>query len=147
MSRSTNFVVIAVLAMFTLFAVVACSSDDADSPFSTTTPVPATEVPGPDPDAPADNTGDAVEPGPDIANGESKFASLGCSGCHSTGTDKRVGPGLAGISARGDDFIRESIVDPSAAIADGFQDIMPKTFAGLNESDLADLVAYLKTLG
>ena len=147
MSRSTNFVVIAVLAMFTLFAVVACSSDDTPSPFSTTTPVPATEMPGPYPDAPADNTGDAVEPGPDIANGESKFSSLGCSSCHSTGTDKVVGPGLAGVGSKGDDYIRESIIDPGAVTVEGFADIMPKTFASLKESDIADLVAYLKTLG
>lgn len=123
-----------------LFAIAACSND-TPSPFSTTTPVPAE-------DSSAPSGGDVTDAsGPDIANGESKFASLGCSGCHSTGTDKRVGPGLAGIGARGDDFIRESIVDPSAAIADGFQDIMPKTFANLKISDLEDLVAYLKTLG
>ncbi len=129
--------------MFTLFAVVACSSDDTPSPFSTTTPVPAADTSAPGPD----NTGDAVEPGPDIANGESKFSSLGCNSCHSTGTDKVVGPGLAGVGSRGDDYIRESIIDPAAVIVDGFADIMPKTFATLKESDIADLVAYLKSLG
>ena len=140
MSRSKNFIVIAPLAMFALFAVAACA-DDTPSPFSTTTPVPAADAPAPD------SPGDTVASGPDIANGQSKFSSLGCSGCHLTGTNRFVGPGLAGISARGDDYIRESIVDPSAVITDGFPDIMPKTFATLEESDIADLVAYLKSLG
>ncbi len=67
--------------------------------------------------------------------------------CHSTGTYQYAAPGLAGVGSKGDDYIRESIVDPAAVIADGFPDIMPKTYADLNESDLADLVAYLKTLG
>ena len=139
-SNRSKIVVLAELAMFTLFAVVACS-DDTPSPFSTTTPVPAADSTAPD------NPGDAVASGPDIANGQSKFSSLGCSGCHSTGTNRLVGPGLAGISARGDDYIRESIVDPSAVITDRFPDIMPKPFATLEDSDIADLVAYLKSLG
>lgn len=60
-----------------------------------------------------------VSSGPDLANGESKFKGLGCSGCNSTGADKRVGPGLEGVSAKGDDYIMKSIVDPSAEVVDG----------------------------
>jgi cytochrome c oxidase subunit 2 len=129
-----------VLAVFTLFAIAACS-DDSPSPFSTTTPV-STE----DQSAPS-GSDDTVASGPDIANGESKFTSLGCSGCHTTGTNKLVGPGLAGMNSKSDDYIRQSIVDPSAVLVDGFANLMPTTFADLKESDLEDLVAYLKTLG
>jgi cytochrome c oxidase subunit 2 len=138
-TNRSNFVVIAALAMFTLFAVVACSDGEA-SPFSTTTPVPTSDA------SAADNPGDSGATGPDVANGEKQFASLGCSGCHTTDASQLIGPGLAGISSKGDDYIRKSIVDPRAEIVDGFSNIMPTSFSSLKESDLADLVAYLKTL-
>ncbi len=140
MSKRSIIVVTAVLAVFTLFAIVACS-DDSPSPFSTTTPVSTGDQSAPS------GSDDAVASGPDIANGKSKFTSLGCGGCHTTGTNKLVGPGLAGVNSKGDDYIRESIVDPSAVIVDGFSDLMPKSFADLKDSDVEDLVAYLKTLG
>lgn len=139
MFKRSNIVVITVLAVFTLFAVAACA-EEVENPFGTTTPVPATDSSAPDTSSPADS-------GPDIANGESKFTGLGCSGCHSTGPNKLVGPGLAGISAKGDEFIRTSIVDPSAEIADGFSDLMPKNFGdALKGDDMDDMIAYLNTL-
>ena len=74
------------------------------------------------------------------ADGESVF-NANCAACHSTGTDKVIGPGLAGVGDRGEDYIRESIVDPGAVIADGFANIMPATFgASLSSGDLDDLV-------
>ena len=140
MTNRSKFVVIAALAMFTLFAVVACSDDEA-SPLSTTAPVPTSDA------SAADNPVDSGATGPDAANGEKQFASLGCSGCHSTGTNQVIGPGLAGVGSKDDDYIRKSIVDPGAEIVDGFSNIMPTSFSSLKESDLEDLVAYLKTLG
>ena len=42
------------------------------------------------------------------------------------------------------DFIRESIVNPSAEIAKGFQDIMPKDYGDtLSKDELDALVEYL----
>ena len=80
------------------------------------------------------------------ANGEALFASNGCSACHSTGDATIVGPGLQGIGDRQDDsYLRESIVDPGAVIADGFDPLMP-AFTTLSDSAINDLVAYLKTL-
>ena len=139
MFKRSKFVVISVLTVFTLFAVVACA-EAAENPFGTTTPVP--EV-----DSSAPETSEPVASGPDLANGESKFKGLGCSGCHNTDSSKLVGPGLAGISAKGDDYVRTSIVDPSAVIADGFNDLMPKNFGdALKADDMDDLVAYLNSL-
>jgi hypothetical protein len=57
-----------------------------------------------------------------------------------------VGPGLAGVGSKGDDFIRQSIIDPAAVLAEGYANLMPTTFADMKESDLEDLVGYLKTL-
>ncbi|MDA1278847.1 MAG: c-type cytochrome [Chloroflexi bacterium] len=141
-NRSTT-AFIGILAALTLFTVVACS-DNSESPFSTTTPVPTR-----DSSVLAGNGGGSApeNSGPDIANGESKFKSLGCSACHKTDTTKLVGPGLAGINAKGDDYISESIKDPAAVLTDGFANLMPTTFASLPESDIEDLIAYLKSLG
>ena len=60
--------------------------------------------------------------------GETVFASAGCGACHAftpAGTDSQVGPGLDAIKPTGgkplEEFIRESIVEPDAVIAAGFQ--------------------------
>ena len=46
-----------------------------------------------------------------------------------------------------DAYIRESILDPQAKAAAGFQPIMP-TFRGLvTEEQLLQLIAYVKSLG
>jgi hypothetical protein len=137
--KHSNAAVIFTLVLITVFAVTACADSNENSS-DATNPVPATE------EAPSGGSEPVVSE-PDIANGESKFKGLGCSGCHSTDTDKKVGPGLSGVGSKGDDYIRESIVDPSVVIVDGFSDLMPKTFANLKASDVDDLVAYLKTLG
>lgn len=139
MLKRSSIVVIFALVSFSVLAVVACA-DSTENSLGTTTPVSVVD----------ETTSDESEPvasGPDIANGQSKFKGLGCSGCHSTGSDKVVGPGLSGVGSKGDDYIRESIVDPAAVIVDGFNDLMPKSFGSLKESDIDDLVAYLKTLG
>ena len=139
MFKRSSIVVIVSLVALTLFSFAACT-EGTENPFGTTTPVPEGE-------AAAAANNDQVSSGPDLANGQSKFKGLGCAGCHTTGSDKLVGPGLAGISAKGDDYIRESIVDPSAVVLDGYTDLMPKNFGGaLKDSDMNDLVAYLNSL-
>jgi len=136
--KRSSIVVIVSLVALTLFSLAACT-EGTENPFGTTTPVPEGEAAAPASD-------DAVSSGPDLANGQSKFKGLGCAGCHNTDSAKLIGPGLAGISAKGDDYIRESIVDPSAVIVEGFSNLMPKTFASLKDSDIEDLIGYLKTL-
>ncbi len=139
MFKLSKLIVLSVLAIFTLFTLIACV-EATENPFGTTTPVPEVDSSAPDKSEP-------VTSGPDIANGESKFKGLGCSACHKTDSGKLVGPGLGGISAKGDDYIRTSIIDPAAVIADGFNDLMPKTFGDmLKDSEMDDLVAYLNTL-
>jgi cytochrome c oxidase subunit 2 len=138
--KRSNIVAFSFLAVLALFVLSACA-EESENPFGTTTPVPAGDIAGPDSGGSA-----AVEAGPDLANGETKFKGLGCSGCHSTDSNKLVGPGLAGIGSKGDDYIRTSITDPGAVIVDGFNNLMPTSFASLKESDLDDLVAYLNTL-
>ena len=81
-----------------------------------------------------------------------------CTACHQTTTQKMIGPGLAGIfgSIRNfennknikadENYIRESILNPSAQIVKGFPDQMT-SFAGLlQEEELTGLVEYIKSL-
>jgi mono/diheme cytochrome c family protein len=72
-----------------------------------------------------------------------------CGSCHTyeaAGTNAQVGPDLDDALADKDaEFVLESIVDPSAEVAPGFQDIMPKDYEDkLDPKQLADLVAFLK---
>jgi len=80
-----------------------------------------------------------------------------CAACHSTMGDAIiVGPSLADIATRagqrvaGQDtitYIKTSILDPSAYVNEGFNDLMPKSFGTvLTSEELDALVAYLLTL-
>jgi cytochrome c oxidase subunit II len=89
--------------------------------------------------------------------GAALFQQLGCSTCHRSDTQGR-GPNLVGILGKkvlledgrtvvaDDDYIRESILSPSAKVVAGFKPIMP-VFQGLvSEEQLNALVAYVKSL-
>ncbi len=91
----------------------------------------------------------------DVAAGKAIFektvlgSSPGCVTCHSRDAGKTVvGPSMAGIGAKGEAFIKTSIVDPDAEITEGFPaGTMPKTFKDdLSEQELNQLVKYLMTL-
>jgi len=91
-----------------------------------------------------------------VARGKQVFLNRGCTGCHtidglSTGV---VGPNLTKIGTvaatrvptqSAEEYIRESILNPSAHVVEGFQDnIMPKNFGDLiPAAELDDLVAFL----
>ncbi|HXF42798.1 MAG TPA: cytochrome c oxidase subunit II [Pyrinomonadaceae bacterium] len=82
---------------------------------------------------------------------------LGCASCHAGGPSQR-GAKLEGIYMKpvklvggqtviaDDDYIRNSILNPSSQIVEGYQPIMP-TFKGqVTEEQLMYLVAYIKSL-
>lgn len=86
-------------------------------------------------------------------SGKKLFVDNGCNGCHTfkpanaTGT---VGPDLDKLAQYAqqagqplDQFIRESIVKPSAYIQPGYPNAMPATFASLPKSQIDALVKYL----
>ena len=76
----------------------------------------------------------------------------GCVRCHALeGQGGSVGPALDGIASRKTrDYIYESLVNPSAQLAEGFDKLgaspMPPVNILLNEKEMADLMAYLLTL-
>ena len=136
---SQRFVLLALVLTIAL-AAVACS--DGETPFATVAP---TSSSGQQATATPSGSGGGSTAG-NAENGKTLFNTQGCSGCHSTGDDTVVGPGLAGIGERQDDaYITESIKSPLAVVVEGFPPAMP-TFPALSDGQIADLVAYLNTL-
>jgi cytochrome c oxidase subunit 2 len=92
------------------------------------------------------------QPAGDPAAGKEIFTTTAqptCATCHTlkeAGATQSIGPNLDEV-LKGKDaaFIHESIVDPNAEIAPGYQPgIMPQTYGEqLDEKQLADLVAFL----
>jgi mono/diheme cytochrome c family protein len=79
--------------------------------------------------------------------GKNLFAGMGCVGCHViNGQGGAVGPDLTNVYDKGEDYIRQSILEPNAVVAEGYQPgIMPQTFGDrLTDQDMNDLIAYLK---
>ena len=85
--------------------------------------------------------------------GEQLFVSIGCNACHSIESeDTIVGPSLVGIvdragtrtSLSADEYLKQSINDPSAFIVEGFTNSMVVPKLPANQVD--DLIAYITTL-
>jgi len=83
------------------------------------------------------------------SDGKGLFASNGCGSCHTladAGSTAQVGPSLdEALQGQDAEFVRTSIVDPDAELAEGFQPgIMPATFGDqLSNEQLDALVKYL----
>jgi len=79
-----------------------------------------------------------------------------CLSCHSIDGSEGIGPTLKGLYGRvekmtdgksitvDDAYLRESIVDPSAKISAGYDDLMTKT--ELTDAEVDQLIQYMKTL-
>ena len=90
-------------------------------------------------------------------NGERLFASLSCAACHNGRPDAR-GPNLAnvygskltlanGSSQLADEaYIRESILNPSQHVTQGYAPIMPTYQGQISEDGVIALVEYIKSL-
>jgi len=91
----------------------------------------------------------------DVSKG--KQLSAQCLACHSVDGSTIVGPtwkGLYGHEVTLSDgskvtadsaYIAESIHDPNAKVVEGFPAVMPP-FAYLSDQDIADIIAYIKSL-
>ena len=107
-----------------------------------------------------------------VERGEQWATDFGCVACHSTDGTSMAGPTWQGIlgsevSLEGggsvtidEDYLRRSILEPSAQIVAGYQNIMPATFeqqfadkeaelaqSGVEVDILAELVAYISFVG
>lgn len=147
----------AATAVMALFGA-ACGGDEEPTATATARPATATSAPAtatrtattaPATTTPSNGAGDPVK-------GQTVFNSKGCAGCHSTGTNTVVGPGLGGVATRAatrkpgmsaQAYLDESILAPSAFVVPGFTaGVMPTLFQSTGDEGFKDLVAYLLTL-
>jgi cytochrome c oxidase subunit 2 len=90
--------------------------------------------------------------------GEQLYNKKGCKTCHSTDGSIIIGPSFKGLWAKGteqtssgpvkidENYVRESLMEPQAKLVNGFPPSMP-TFKGqLKDTEIAAIIAYLKSL-
>jgi len=97
------------------------------------------------------------QPGDPAQRGKLLFQQYGCQGCHQQGQlaaprlENLLGSPVTLESGRtvvaDEDYIRRSIVNPNADIVAGFQALMPGYEGRLNEEQILDLTAYVRTMG
>ena len=95
------------------------------------------------------------------ALGAQVFQRAGCVGCHSVdgSTAGKTGPTLKGVYGaqvklvnrpprlRDEAYIRESILEPSKDVVQGYEPFMPSYRGVLSDAEVSSLVLYLRTLG
>ncbi len=97
---------------------------------------------------------------PDAARGEKLYTELGCKACHSLDGAAGVGPSWKGLFGQenhpladgsvvalvDEEYLQESIIAPNNKIALGFNANAMPSFSYLRDSQVADLVEFIKTL-
>ncbi len=90
--------------------------------------------------------------------GERLFHDRGCSGCHAPNSrfhaplleglyGKPVPLSSGRIVTADEQYLRDSILQPSRNIAVGYENIMPSFAGHLSEDEIMQLIAYLKSIG
>jgi mono/diheme cytochrome c family protein len=92
-----------------------------------------------------------------VERGEQLYTQNACQTCHSTDGTRLVGPSFQGLfgsertfadgstATADEEYIRQSIVEPSAQVVEGFPPSMV-AFDYLSESEVASLIEFIKTL-
>ena len=92
------------------------------------------------------------------AKGQRLFQTLGCATCHQL-HGQGLGPLLAGVFGQqvrlqsgasviaDESYLRESILLPQAKLVAGFNTLMPSFQGRVNEEEVMQLIAYIKSLG
>ena len=95
---------------------------------------------------------------PPTERGKALVDRLGCLACHSIDGTIKVGPSYKGLYGSrvtladgsqvtaDDNYIRESILVPSAKIVKGFPNVMPPFQGIVSDEDVTAIIAYLKTM-
>ena len=96
---------------------------------------------------PPATTAEEEAPAGDPAAGKALFASNGCGGCHTfeaAGSTGAVGPNLdEALEGKDAEFVHQSIVEPNAEVAEGYNPGVMPSFQQLSEDQVNDLVAFL----
>jgi cytochrome c oxidase subunit 2 len=102
----------------------------------------------------------ASEGKPDARRGERLYSELGCKACHSLNGAAGVGPTWQGLFGRenrpladgsvvalvNEEYLYESITAPNAKVAQGFNANAMPSFSYLRDSQVYDLIEFIKTL-
>lgn len=101
-----------------------------------------------------------AQPSSQIALGEALAKDNGCTACHAPTGEKLVGPGWGGLygstveladgsSVVADDaYLTEKILEPDARVVAGYEAGVMPSFAEILDADqIADVVAYIRSLG
>jgi cytochrome c oxidase subunit 2 len=95
---------------------------------------------------------------PDAGRGEKLYNESGCKACHSLDGAKGIGPSWKGLFGSqvpladgssvlaDEEYITESIRNPSTKVHQGFSPNAMPSFAYLNDGQIADLIEFIKTL-
>ncbi len=89
--------------------------------------------------------------------GQKLYANRGCNACHSIDESPGIAPGFKGVFGKtrelangsitaDENYIIESIYEPQAKIVAGYAPVMPSFKGILSESEVSDIIEYLKTL-
>jgi uncharacterized membrane protein len=101
--------------------------------------------------------GNAAAADPMVLAGKTLFQTQGCAACHMQGT-AQLGPQLAGIYGStqeladgtsvvvDDAYLRTSILHPAQQVVKGYAPAMPSFEGKLTEEQLAELIAYLRSM-
>lgn len=99
----------------------------------------------------------AAPPDPAVIAGRNLFVSQTCATCHMQGS-AQLGPSLHGIYGTeqrladgstvvvDDAYLRNSILHPASQIVEGYAPVMPSFEGRLNDEQLSNLVAYIRSL-
>ncbi len=90
--------------------------------------------------------------------GRRLYVTNGCAGCHSIDGSAKTGPSFKGIWGQthrfsnaspavvDENYIRESIVDPSAKITEGYDDKMNSYLGTFSDEELGYLIKFIQSL-
>lgn len=131
--------------------LAACGGGGDDDATATTVQPAVTATTAAEPTTAPGNGGGDAQAGAQLAGAQ-------CAACHSFDGSVGVGPTWQGLYGQeielesgetltaDDEYIHESIVEPGAKIHKGFANIMPSFGQTLSESQIQDIIAYIKTL-
>jgi cytochrome c oxidase subunit 2 len=95
---------------------------------------------------------------PPVELGEKLYAMQGCKACHSVDGSASIGPSWKGSWGKerklengssvlfDENYVRESVNNPTAKVAAGFVPSMPTYQGKLSDKDINGIVEYIKSL-
>lgn len=98
------------------------------------------------------------ENAPAHVKGKIFFSARGCNACHTIDGSRLTGPTFKGAWGKTEQFtdgttgtvdenyVRESILNPSAKIVTGYQNVMPSFVDQISEEEIRYIIEYMKTL-